>query len=74
MKIRVKLFATLREGRGKEVTIDVFENATVLDVLNLLEIDIKSVAILLANGRDGKLDQVLNENDLLSVFPPLGGG
>jgi molybdopterin converting factor small subunit len=74
MNIRVKLFATLREGRGKEVTIEVCENAKVYEILDSLKIDIKDVAILLVNGRDGKPEQGLNENDLLSVFPPVGGG
>ncbi|KUO72965.1 MAG: molybdopterin synthase sulfur carrier subunit [Clostridia bacterium BRH_c25] len=74
MNIRVKLFATLREGRGKELTVEVHENATVFEILSSLAIDIKNVAILLVNGRDGKMEQMLNENDLLSVFPPVGGG
>lgn len=74
MNIRVKLFATLREGRGKEVMIDVPEDVKVKDILEQLEIDIKDVAILLINGRDGKIEQGLSENDLLSIFPPIGGG
>lgn len=74
MNIRVKLFATLREGRGKEITIEACENAKVCEILDLLKIDIKDVAILLINGRDGKPEQELTENDLLSIFPPVGGG
>ncbi|HOS69404.1 MAG TPA: MoaD/ThiS family protein [Bacillota bacterium] len=74
MNIRVKLFATFRERRGKELTLEVNEGATPSEVLGLLDIDIKDVAILLINGKSGKSDQVLYENDLLSVFPPLGGG
>jgi molybdopterin synthase sulfur carrier subunit len=74
MDIRVKLFATLRDGRGKEVMVEACENATVENILSSLAIDTKDVAILLVNGRDGKPDQVLNENDVLSIFPPVGGG
>ena len=74
MNIRVKLFATLREGRGKEVLLEVHENATAVDILGFLRIDIKDVAILLINGRDGKPEQTLYENDLLAIFPPVGGG
>ena len=74
MNIRVKLFATLREGRGKEVIIEASENARVYEILDSIKIDMKDVAILLVNGRDGKPDQELNENDLLSIFPPVGGG
>ena len=74
MNIRVKLFATFRERRGKELTLEVNEGATPSEVLGLLDIDIKDVAILLINAKSAKSDQVLYENDLLSVFPPLGGG
>jgi len=74
MNIRVKLFATLREGRGKEVIVEADEGATTSEILNRLDIDIKNVAILLVNGKSGKPDQILGENDLLSVFPPIGGG
>ncbi|MGE5676948.1 MAG: MoaD/ThiS family protein [Pseudomonadota bacterium] len=74
MNIRVKLFATLREGRGKEVLLETHENATAVDIFNFLGINMKDVAIFLINGRDGKLEQSLSENDLLAVFPPLGGG
>jgi len=74
MNIRVKLFATLREGRGKEVIVEAQEDADVQSILDQLKIDLKDVAILLINGRDGKPDRKLSENDLLSIFPPIGGG
>lgn len=74
MNIRVKLFATLREGRGKEVEVFAHENTTAFEILHSLGIKAEDVAILLINGRDGSMDQVLSENDLLSVFPPVGGG
>lgn len=74
MNIRVKLFATLREGRGKEVLLETHENATAVDIFDFLGINMKDVAIFLVNGRDGKPEQKLYENDLLAVFPPVGGG
>jgi molybdopterin converting factor small subunit len=74
MNIRVKLFATFREGRGKEVILEADEGATTSEILDRLGIDIKDVAILLVNGKSGRADQVLYENDLISVFPPIGGG
>ncbi len=74
MKIKVRLFATLREHRGKEVLVDVEESATPLDVLLVLQIASGDVAILLINGRDGALDAPLVPGDVLSVFPPVGGG
>ncbi len=74
MDITVKLFATLREGRGKILPMELVESSTTLDVLERLLIPKEDVAILLINGRDGQLDQPLKSGDVLSIFPPVGGG
>ncbi len=74
MKIKVKLFATLRENRGKIVDLDVEHQVNVLHIMNILEIKKEDIAILLVNGLDATLDTILSENDTLSVFPPIGGG
>lgn len=74
MKIKVKLFATLRENRGKELGLTLNEGLNVVDVLSLLDINEKDIAILLVNGRDGTFDQILADGDALSLFPPVGGG
>ncbi len=74
MNIRVKLFATLREGRGKALEVDAQDGASAGEILRSLMIKAEDVAILLINGKDGHLDQPLFEDDLLSIFPPVGGG
>lgn len=74
MKIIVKLFATLRENRGKMIEMNVSENVTVKNVLDELNIQKKDIAILLVNGRDSDEDKNLFENDTISIFPPVGGG
>ncbi|RKD28810.1 MoaD/ThiS family protein [Thermohalobacter berrensis] len=74
MKIEVRLFATLRKGRGKKVYIEEDEGLTPKDIIDQLKIDEKDVSILLVNGRDGKLDTVLKDGDIVSLFPPVGGG
>ncbi len=74
MQIKVRLFATLREGRGKELSKDYPEGISPGGVIQDLEIPEEEVAILLVNGRDGRLDQVLEEGDTVSIFPPVGGG
>ena len=74
MELQIKLFATLREGRGKVLTKEFPSPATPKLVLETLNIDEKDVAILLVNGVDGNLDQELQEGDVLSIFPPVGGG
>lgn len=74
MKFTVKLFATFRDGREKIQQHDLPDGTTPRDVLNLLKIDPSEVAILLVNGRDGELDKPISENDVISFFPPVGGG
>lgn len=73
MQIKVRLFATLRDGRGKEVILEA-ENFTVRQLLTQLAIHPDVVAILLINGRDGALDTPLSDGDTVSLFPPVGGG
>lgn len=74
MKIKIRLFATLREGRAKEQERNVPDGATAREVLHGLSIAEPDVAILLVNGRDGVFDGALADGDLVSVFPPVGGG
>ncbi len=74
MTIQVRLFATLREGRGKVIAVDLEEGATVADLAAMLAIDRKDIAILLVGGRDAPLDKTLEDGDIVSIFPPVGGG
>lgn len=74
MKITVKLFATLRTGRFDE---NVFDVDTCTDIDCLLEkINLKreEVAIIFINGIHGDYNSKVSENDIVSLFPPIGGG
>lgn len=74
MLVNVKLFATLREGRFIEEKTELQENSRVMDVIKKYELPPDEVAICLVNGRDADNEQVLNNGDTLSIFPPVGGG
>lgn len=74
MNIKVRLFATLRDGRGKELMMELDEGSNVRKILESLQIKQEDVAILLINGRDGSFDIALSEGDTVSIFPPVGGG
>lgn len=74
MEIKVRLFATLREGRGKETYVRLEDEKTPREIIDRLGIPVEDVAILLINGRDGLLETVLTETDVVSIFPPVGGG
>jgi len=74
MNFKVKLFATLREGRGKILDMDESEGTVIKVVTQKLYIPEKDIAILLLNGRDAKLSDPISEGDTISIFPPVGGG
>lgn len=74
MKIEMRLFATLREGRGKVIPMEAPEGARVGEMTDSLGILREEIAILLVNGRDATVDRILADGDAISVFPPVGGG
>lgn len=74
MLINVKLFATLRTGREKQMLMEFNESATPKLVLRKLQIPEKEVAILFVNGMDAKFTHELKDGDTVSIFPPVGGG
>lgn len=74
MKVRVKLFATLRNGREKDKVYELNEKTKIKDVIEMLNIDRGDVKILLINGQDADFETELNEGDVVAIFPPVGGG
>jgi len=74
MDIKVRLFATLRENRDKELIINFPKGSTPVDIIEKLNIAKEEIAILLINGRDGEFGIELVEGDTVSIFPPVGGG
>ena len=74
MKVTVKLFATLRDGRGKILEKIYSEGTTIRDIIKDLNIEEKDVAILLKNGINTPMDVIPSDGDYLSIFPPVGGG
>jgi len=74
VEVKIRLFATLREGRGKVLSKDFEAGVTPGLIIEDLGIPEEEVAILLVNGRDGDLEQALEDGDVVSIFPPVGGG
>ena len=79
LKIRFKLYASLRKHLprteiGEEVNIDVEEGTSIRDILIRYGIEEHLAKIIFVNGLHQKLDYVLQESDLLVIFPPVGGG
>ena len=74
MKAKIKLFATLRNGRFDNSEMSFPEGTTILNVVEQLGIDKKDAAILFINGVHAELDSIINEDDDVAIFPPVGGG
>jgi sulfur-carrier protein len=74
MNITVKLFASLRHGRFEERVVNCAPESTVELIVQDLGIPIDQVSIILVNDRHVNSDYPLSEEDVLSLFPPLGGG
>ena len=72
--IEVRFFATLRDGRGKIAQVPAVEAATAGDLLRRFEIPVEEGAILLINGFHSRPEDPVKEGDVISLFPPVGGG
>ena len=72
--IEVRFFATLRQGRGKITEVPAEEVSTAGDILRRFEIPAEEVAILLINGFHSKPGDPVKDGDIISLFPPVGGG
>jgi len=79
LNIRLKFYASLRKHLpgteiGEEVVIEVIQGSTIKDVINSFSITEDLAKIIFINGIHKNLDYILEENDLLVIFPPVGGG
>lgn len=74
MEVEVRLFASLREGRFKQQKISLDNGILMKNLLQQLGISPDEVSVLLVNGRDVSFDQKLKDGDVISIFPPIGGG
>jgi len=74
MRVTIKLFATLREGRFSVREQDLPDAITIRDVLALFSVPEQQATLLLVNGRHAELARTLSDGDVLAIFPPVGGG
>ncbi len=72
--IEVRLFATFREGREKIVYMEPEQASCPAEVLDRLGIAREEVAICLINGFHSDLEAPVKDQDVLALFPPVGGG
>lgn len=79
MLVEVRLFGHLRQlipsDKGKGITkLELEPKARVADVLDKLNLASTEPLLLLVNGVHATLEKELSPGDVVSVFPPLGGG
>ena len=74
MKITVKLFANLRINNKKEEEMVLEKESTAMDIIKRLNISEKDASIIMINGRRKNLNTKLYQGDIVSIFPPVGGG
>ena len=72
--IEVRFFATLRDGRGKIAQVPAEDVSSASELLRRFDIPDEEVAILLINGFHSKPGDPVKDGDIISLFPPVGGG
>lgn len=80
MVIKIKAFSFLRnylqpsDNRLDDDEWVVPDDATVGQVLEMLNLRGRGDLIFLVNGNNADSESVLSEGDALSILPPIGGG
>lgn len=79
MRVRVKLFASLKQylpGHilGSPTEVELPAGATLADLVRQLNLPQTEVKVIFVNARAQLPSYVLNPDDEVGIFPPIGGG
>jgi sulfur carrier protein len=74
MNVEVKLFESLKKHQPEGGRLQLRANSRVSDLLEALGISMDDVGILMVNRTDGRFDQPLQNGDVVTLIPPIGGG
>ena len=74
MKIKVKLFATLRKERFDEKDLEIDNGSDIEYLLKKIQLKKEEIAIIFINGKHADLNTVISDGDDIALFPPIGGG
>jgi sulfur-carrier protein len=74
MRITLRLFATLQQGRSREEVREVPPGTTVSRVVEDLHLPGKEIKVILVNSRHADLSLELSDGDTLVLFPLVDGG
>jgi molybdopterin converting factor small subunit len=74
MQVTVKLFAFFRDGRFKEEGRDYPQGTKVGEIVSGLGIEPEEVGVVMINSRQAGLDALVSKDDVVAIFPVIGGG
>jgi len=76
INITIKLFAQYREGKFKVEKRSYIKNSTIKNVLDDIGLDLGKhpIGILMVAGRHAEEEYVLQNEQVLAIFPKVGGG
>ncbi len=79
MKIKVKLFAALRQyspggPAGTPFEVELPDGANINVLLECLNIPAEQTKVAFVNGITQPMDYPLHPSDEVGIFPPVGGG
>ena len=73
-RITVKLFATLRSNFSVPDSMELSSPRIIRDIINEIGIPEEKVTIIFVNSRHAEMGDLVRPGDVLSMFPPIGGG
>jgi|GEM_PF-1199369 len=75
MKVTVKHFIQLKQQNAPKIQhIDVVQDASVDDLVAVLNLKKEEIGIMIINGKQAVWGQKLKDNDVVTLIPHIGGG
>lgn len=74
MQVTVKLFAYFRDKRFAVEVREYPVNTTVGEIIDELGIDRDEIGITMINSRHCQFETTVQQQDILAIFPVIGGG
>jgi molybdopterin synthase sulfur carrier subunit len=79
MPLQIFLSSTLRRyipgyNPVNGLKLDINRGITVADICRKISVPVDSLKIVIVNGKRQNLDYILEGNERIGLFPPVGGG
>ena len=79
IKIEVRLFATLRKylpelGIGEPKIIELSEGTSFEELRQQLKLPLEEVKVIMRNGIQTELEEIIENDDRIAYIPAVGGG